>query len=388
MIAAMSRRGMILLVFLTHAIAGGGIFPRIPDIQARLGLDESTLGAALTLAAVGGLLANLVAGRVVGALGTRAVIAVGLPTLAVLSMLAAMAPGTGLLFVAMLGMGIAFSLNNVAMNVEADRVEAATGRRIMNRCHGVWSAGVLLAALIGVGARAVPVPAGLHLMAFVPPTLLVGLYVFRRMEACPVAPGDRTKRPGIALPTRMTLVLMLFGLSATVSQSVVQNWSVIFMRDLFQAPAWIETLSLPAYLAAMTLGRIFADDWVERFGPVRVAVAQTLAGLAGVGVAVLATVPEVALLGFLLMGLGSAALFPLMVTAAARSGERPAAEAVSAVILAMGVVMLGIPVATGWIAETWGLRAAVGAVVPFLVLTLVLARVVAPRRVVGDVPAV
>lgn len=383
MIARVSRRSIILWVFVTHAVAGCGIFPRIPDIQSRLGLDESVLGLALTLAAVGGLLSNLVAGRVVGALGTRAILVWGLPALALLSALAAMAPDISSLFVAMLAMGVAFSMVNVAMNVEADRVEAATGRRVMNRCHGVWSGGVLLAALIGVGARAAGIAPGLHLLIFLPPALLMALVLARRMEPCPVPPGDRTRRPGIALPSRRTVLLVLFGLSGSVAQSAVQNWSVIFMRDLFQAPVWLETLSLPAYLVALTAGRIFADGWTDRFGPVRVATAQAWAAIAGLLVVVLAPAPGIALLGFALLGLGTAVMFPLMVSAAARGGERSAAEAVSAVILSMGAVMLVVPAVTGWIAEVWGLRAAFTLLIPAMGLTLLLARIVAPRPVEG-----
>jgi MFS family permease len=383
----MSRRAIILSVFLTHAVAGCGIFPRIPDIQSRLGLEESVLGIALTLGAVGGLLANLVAGRVVGALGTRAILVWGLPALAALSALAAMAPNVAALFAAMLAMGVAFSLVNVAMNVEADRVEAATGRRVMNRCHAVWSGGVLLAALVGVGARAAGIAPGPHLLVFVPPALLMTLALVRRMEPCPVPPGDRTRRPGIALPSRRTVLLVLFGLSGSVAQSAVQNWSVIFMRDMFLAPVWLETLSLPAYLVAMTAGRVFADGWTERFGPVRVAAGQTWVAILGAVVVATAPGPGIALLGFAFLGLGTAALFPLMVSAAARSGERSAAEAVSAVILSMGAVMLVVPAAIGWIAEGWGLRTAFSLLLPAMGLTLLLARIVAARPAGKAVPA-
>jgi predicted MFS family arabinose efflux permease len=280
-------------------------------------------------------------------------------------------------------MGVAFSIVNVAMNVEADRVEAETGRRVMNRCHGVWSGGVLIAALLGVLARALDIAPGVHLLVFLPPAVAMGLYLARRMEPCPVAPGDRTRPPGIALPSRRTLLLVLFGLSGIVAQSAVQNWSVIFMRDLFRAPVWLETMSLPAYLVAMTAGRIFADGWTERFGPVRVAVAQTCAAMLGAVVVALAPSPILAIAGFALIGLGTAAMFPLLITAAARGAERSAAEAVSAVILCMGAAMLAIPAAQGLVAEAFGLRMVFLVLVPGLAVTLLMARVIAPPPVGG-----
>ncbi|WP_413719502.1 MFS transporter [Silicimonas sp. MF1-12-2] len=375
----MSRTQIILLVFFAHAVAGGGIFTRIPDIQQGLAMSEAMLGLALTTASLGGLAINLVSGRIVRSLGVKPILVIGLPLLSLLSALTAYAPTVPVLFAVILGMGVSFSLTNVAMNVEADRVETASGRRVMNRCHGIWSAGMLTAAVLGVGARGWAVPAGLHLMAFVPLVGLLAATIAVSMSPCPETDGDRSTRPGIALPSRRTFLLVLFGLSGGICQVGTQNFSVIFMRDTFSAPDWVDTLTLPAFLVSMTLGRMFADRLTERFGPV--VVAFSLAGFALAGAVLVAAAPgvTVALAGFALIGLGTSVLFPLMISAAARLGARPAAESVSAVIFLTGLVMLAAPALMGWIAETAGLRAAFAAFIPPILLTLLLSRQLAPR---------
>lgn len=342
-------------------------------------MSEALLGLALTTASLGGLAINLVSGRIVQSLGVKPILVIGLPLLALLSALTAYAPSVPMLFLVILGMGVSFSLTNVAMNVEADRVETASGRRVMNRCHGIWSAGMLTAAILGVGARGWAIPAGLHLMAFVPLVAAMVVLVALAMEPCPETDGDRSRRPGVALPSRRTFLLVLFGLSGGVCQIGTQNFSVIFMRDTFAAPDWVDTLTLPAFLVSMTLGRMFADRLTERFGPVAVAFNLGLLSLAG-GVMV-ATAPGVvmALAGFALLGLGTSVLFPLMISAAARLGARPAAESVSAVIFLTGLVMLAAPALMGWIAEFAGLRAAFAAFLPPILLTLLLSRQLAPR---------
>ena len=342
-------------------------------------MSEALLGLALTTASLGGLAINLVSGRIVQSLGVKPILVIGLPLLALLSALTAYAPSVPMLFLVILGMGVSFSLTNVAMNVEADRVETASGRRVMNRCHGIWSAGMLTAAILGVGARGWAIPAGLHLMAFVPLVAAMVVLVALAMEPCPETDGDRSRRPGVALPSRRTFLLVLFGLSGGVCQIGTQNFSVIFMRDTFAAPDWVDTLTLPAFLVSMTLGRMFADRLTERFGPVAVAFNLGLLSLAG-GVMV-ATAPGVvmALAGFALLGLGTSVLFPLMISAAARLGARPAAESVSAVIFLTCLVMLAAPALMGWIAEFAGLRAAFAAFLPPILLTLLLSRQLAPR---------
>jgi hypothetical protein len=81
---------------------------------------------------------------------------------------------------------------------------------------------------------------------------------------------------------------------------------------------------------------------------------------------------KTALAGFALIGFGTAVLFPLMITAAARIPGRPASDNVASVILLTGVFMMAAPAAMGWIAEVGGLRAAYAATIPFFVTTLLL----------------
>ena len=61
----------ILAMFYLQALAGGGLFARIPDIESALALTETQLGLALTGAPAGGLVCVLYAGRLVARIGAR-----------------------------------------------------------------------------------------------------------------------------------------------------------------------------------------------------------------------------------------------------------------------------------------------------------------------------
>ena len=379
----MTRRTTILSIFFLQTFAAGGLFPRISDIQTGLGLDEATLGVALTAAAVGGLATNLAAGRLVQRLGTRPILGAGVPLLAAMTAGVALAPTLSLLFAALLAVGTCFTLTNVAMNLEADRVEAATGRRVMNRCHGFWSAGMLLAALTGTFARGIPISAALHLSLVVPAVCLFLLPVAFRMQAAPPAPDDKLDGPRFAMPSRRTLGLMLFGISGGIAQSATQNWSVIYVEQTFSTAGWIATLPLSAFLVSMTLGRMLADGWSERYGPLRTTNALACLALTGALCIVLAPSVWIAMAGFAFLGTGIAALFPLMISGAARSGNRPAAESVAAVLVLSGLAMLAVPALMGWIAESHGLRVAFWALVPPILVTLALVR----RTVAASLPS-
>lgn len=370
---ASSGAATIMAVFLAQAVAGGSLMTRIADIQQGLGLDEAQLGLALSGGPVGGLASFLVSGAIVGRLGTRHVLLWGIPAIALLTLAMGIAPDAVTLFLAGAVHGVVFSLTNVAMNVEADRVEALSGIRVMNRCHGLWSAGLLLTALTGVLARGMAVPVAVHFALLVPPVVLAVWWLVMPMRPAPERPGTGQGR-AVALPTRATVLLMAFGLAGGVVQAGAQNWSVILMRDSYAVSDWIETMALPLFLLALTLGRMFADGWNVAFGSVRVT--RVLAWIALLGCAlVMAPVHwMLALAGFAAMGLGICGLFPLMVSAAAKIGDRPAAENVSSVIMITGLVMLAVPSLMGVMAESWGIRAAFALAVPSLLLTLAVSR--------------
>ena len=367
---------LLYWIFFAQAFVGGGIFARIPDIQTQAGLNDAQLGIALTAASVGGLVSLLVSGQLVQRFGTRPTMILCLPLLTLTHIWTAMASGLWILIVALLLAGAAFSISNVAMNVEADRREAMTGHRVMNRCHGWWSLGMLAASLVGVGARALPVSPLFHFTMILALVVPVSVLFWAMLEHAPTRAGS-TKRGGFAMPDRLTMLLLLFGLSATVAQIAVQNWSVLFMQDRFGGPAWIDTLTLPAFLAMMALGRLYADTWITRWGAERLSKGLALLSFLG-GILVIAS-PSLwgVILGFALTGIGTAAIFPMMITAAANTQHRPPEDSVSAVIFSIGLVVLVVPAAMGWIAEIANLRWAFATTLPLFVMTFGLARIIA-----------
>lgn len=381
MAAAMMRsRNSIKLVFLVHAVATGSMFTRIPDIQVGLSIDEGTLGAVMMGQPIGAILMFLVASRIVERLGSRWLLAMGLPALSVGVLCMALAPSPMALFAAFFGFSALFAVTNVAMNVEADRVEAATGKRLMNTCHGLWSLGQLAAVSVGAVARGMDIPPPIHFGVFVPLTLLAALLVVLPMHEAPArAHSQAGKRRLIALPTPATLMLVGFMLAGALIEAASRNWSVIYMRDSFSAPDWADTLTLPVFVGATALGRLFADAMIARFGPVRVARVLALASLAGLVVIVMAPVLEIALLGFLLVGIGVCVSFPLTTSAAAQLGDRPSSENVAALTMTMQTVLLGAPALLGAVAESFGIRMTFTIILPAVVLSIWLARYLAPK---------
>ena len=379
----MNQRHAIRLAFLCQALATGSMFTRIPDLQAGLGVNEGVLGLCLLGQPVGAILTFLVSSRLVEATGTRVMLLWGIPLAALCIALMPLAPSPLLLFLVFAAFGVLFALTNVAMNVEADRVEAATGKRLMNSCHGIWSIGQLTTVSVGALVRGLGVPAALHLGAIVPAILVAVLVIVWPMRGAPARAHTRTgPQKGMSLPTLATVLLVGYAIGGAILEGAVRNWSVIFMRDSFVAPAWVDTLTLPAFIGATVIGRLLADQFITRYGPVRFARALGLVSLFGLALVVLSPNLTIALLGFACVGLGVCVSFPLSTSAAARLGDRPASENVAALTMTTQITLLGAPALLGYIASTFGIRSIFIVVVPVVAAAVFLARYLEPKLVV------
>jgi MFS family permease len=378
----LDARLTIRLIFLTHALATGSMLTRIPDIQAGLGIDAGVLGLCLLGQPAGAILVFLLSSRLIEAAGTRLVLLSAIPLTSIAIVLMPVAPTPFLLFVALALLGMTFALSNVAMNVEADRVEADTGKRLMNSCHGIWSMGQFTMVAAGAAIRGLQVPAAWHFGAIVPVIVAAALVVILPMREAPArAHTGIGPRRALSLPTLATLLLVGYAIGAAVLEGAVRNWSIIFMRDSFAAPDWVDGLALAFFMGATVAGRLVADGLTTRHGPV--GFARTLGAISLIGLAVVIVSPtvQVALLGFAVIGVGVCVSFPLSTSAAARLGDRPASENVAALTMTTQVTLLGAPALLGWVADSFGIRAIYVAVIPVVALAIYLARHLEPRDV-------
>ena len=372
-------RWRIIALFFVHALSIGALHTRIPDVQLLIGLSEGQLGLALMGQPLGALTMFLFSSRIIERFGPRAVILALLPLATAGAALVTVLLNPIAMFVLLALNGMAFSLTNIAINVEADRVEAATGMRVMNTCHGVWSIGFLLTSLLGAAMRGLDVSPAMHLWLLTPVCIGLALLIVLPMPVIPPRPHAGDNKRKLAWPTLATMGLVAFGLGAALTEGAARAWSIIYLRDNFEVAAWIESMALPALLVTMAVGRLVADRWIDRYGPVLVA--RILAGIAVAGMALLVVSPTamLALAGFGLVGVGICVLYPLTISAAARLGDRPASQNVAATTLIFQLVNLGAPALIGAVAQGLGIRSAFAMLLPLLVLTFLMAGRLAPK---------
>ena len=362
----------VFAAFFLYAFSFGGFFPRLAELQRLMGLSEGELGLGLIGVACGTLLSLTFAGRLIERVGHRFTLLALMPVLPVFYALAAAhASGTVTLFLCLLPAGLCIGAIELVVNLEADRVEHQSGRRIMNRAHAFWSFGFFGAGLLGALAARLGIPPLWHLAGIVALSALLILLLLGDFEAAPhrsSSNDDPTHH--LARPTLAIGALVLFSLSGLVLEGAGIDWSAIYMRDIFEAVPFVSGLAVATGALAQGATRYVADRFVERHSPL--AIARTLLGVLGLGTLMVTFAPAsvVALLGFALMGVGTSVMFPLAMSAAAQRTDRPAATNVAALAQISFVSFLLGPPLLGLAAEHWGIRWTFGLGLPLVVLSL------------------
>ena len=372
--------------FFIYSFCMGSMFPRLPEIQDAMGVGEGQLGLALIGSAVGTLISLTFAGRFIEALGYRRILLVAIPLLAVFFAAAVWASSPLVFFLLLLPVGLTIGCIEIIINIEADRVEHAIGRRIMSRAHAFWSLGFFSAGIVGSFIARTGLAPQWHLMIMIPVVLLATLVVLGQFQPAAHRAGSSTdEAPRLARPTATIMALVAVCLSAMLMEGAGIDWSAIYMRNIFDATPFWAGIAVAVVAGSQAFARFFADGFVDRFGPVMVArVLLTVLG-GGVLLTFLAPSAILAYCGFAMIGFGSSALFPLAMSAAAQQTDRPAAINVAALAqFSFTAFLLGPPL-LGFIAEHFGIQWTFGVGFPLVLLGLFTAHVLAPRPIIKTV---
>ena len=360
----------VFVSFFLYAFSLGTLFPRLGDLQTQMGIDKATLGFALIGLPFGVQVTLLFADRIVRKVNFRMILIIGLPLLSISQCLSALMQSPYLFAGILIIGGASIAVVEVAVNLEADRIEASSGRRIMNRSHAYWSFGFFGAGIIGAGFSQLGISPFLHFVATTFVITIVTALLFIKYVAAKPRRESPPQKKLFVWPSKSIFFLVVFSLSAMLVEGASIDWSVIFMRDIFNTVPLISGLSLALAAIAQGIVRYFADQFVDQYGPEKVSFYSLNSMVLGVALVVFSPNPFTALLGFLLLGGGSAVIFPLAMSAAARDSEKTPEENVASLAQFVFVVFLLAPPILGFIGEYFGLRWSFALCFPFLIASM------------------
>ena len=362
----------IYACFFFFAVTTGALMARLPDIQTHMGVSEGQLGLTMIGMAIGSLISLTVGAPVIERLGFRTTAFFTTLGPAVLFATIPFLPNAPAMFGVLFIVGLLSGALEINLNVEIDRLETRTGKRFMNRAHGFWSVGFFVTALFGAMIRQSGLSAGLHMAGLAIIVLILGGYLIHGAsnEPKPLRGDGDAGSHRFAFPTIGMLPLCLIGFAAFLVEGAGIDWSAIYMRDVFAVEPFIGGMGLALFAFFMAVMRLTADPVVARYGPRNVAMVMLSFASLGALLVGTAPLPELALLGFALMGAGCSAVYPLAVSAAAQRTDRPASVNVAALGQVSFVVFFMAPPLLGFVAEYINIRASYLVCLPLLLAGL------------------
>ena len=360
--AQVGRVGVAVgVVFALNGLAFASWAARVPAIRRILGLDLDEVGLLLLCVSGGALVALPLSGALVARVGAARAVAAGV--LAVVAGSAALAAGLVAAALPLVGpglfvLGLGTSTWDVAMNVEGADVERRLGRTIMPRFHAGFSLGTVAGAAAGGVAAGLGVALEVQLLGTAPLVLLGGLLSVRAfLPTAPETPDEAAARPSVLVAWRepRTLLLGVMVLAFALCEGIANDWIALALVDGYGTGDAAGAVAFGVFVSAMTVGRLFGGQVVDRLG--RVAVLRAAAGLVALGTLAVVVGPGApgAFVGAALWGVGASLGFPLGMSAAAEDPSRAAARV--SVVGSIGyTAFLGGPPLVGLLAESAGVR--------------------------------
>jgi len=363
-------------VFFFESSVLGQWIPRIPDIKRALELSDAQLGLALFSLPVGTVFGLAIAGRVVEHLGLRKACQLTLPVWALLFILPAFSQNLIQLMLALTISGVSIGLIETAMNTEAARIENASGKRLMSRCHGFWSLGTMAGALLGGAIAHRGIGVSVHFAIILPIIAVAGYLVASRLPVLPVIAqpqSDEKASSGvIRLPSRAILLLCVMPLGVMMVEGAFIDWSAVFMDQVMDASPLLIAVTYSFFSIVMAVVRLSGDALANCFGERVIVQVSGLAASVGIALFALAPLQWVAFAGAAVAGAGVAIVFPLAVTAAAnRPGRNPADNVAALNMIAFSAFLLAPPM-IGFLSDWIGLRYALLSLSPLAFVTVLL----------------
>ena len=371
-----SRLAVATIFFANGAVLASWV-AHIPAVKQRHGIGDGSLGFVLLFMALGAVLALPLGGWLVDRFGSRLITSLAALVFCLALPWPLLSRDVTCLVTALVLLGACNAVLDVSMNAQAVAVERRYQRSIMSSFHALWSlGGVMGAALSGLAMSLDALPArylvatAIVAAAFVSGTL--GWLV-------PSEPRRDGAAHIVGPPSRRLLGLGLVAFLGLLAEGAMGDWSAVYLHDALGQSGAAAATGFAAFSLAMAVGRLGGDRLADGLGPRALLRASGAVAAAGLGVALIAGEPRVALAGFAAVGLGIANIIPVTFRSAGRVSDVPAGTALAAVATTGYLGYLAGPPLIGLVAETTSLPLGLGIVSACCALVAVRAGSV-PRR--------
>lgn len=325
---------------------------RIPSIKENFDFNEAELGNLLLAMPISSLIGLPISGWLVSKFNSR------VPLFASFVVFAASLYAIGSvsrldhLVIAVSVFSFCMRISNITVNTQSLALQEKREKRIIGSFHGLWSLGGLFGALFSTILVKFKVPMIDHFLYVAVISLLAGTIAYPfLLKKDKSEVGNKLV---LGKPDAYILYLGLMVFFAALCEGGMFDWSGVYFKEVVGEQVF--TLGYLLFMSFMAFSRFYSDRLSEKLGLQKTYLLGSLIVTAGMLIAIIFPYYWPVLIGFSLVGIGVAAVFPMTFGLAGKSKKYSPGMAIS-IISTYGIIgMLIGPPLVGYLAHAIGLR--------------------------------
>lgn len=327
---------------------------RIPTIKSAFGFNDAELGTVLLAMPVSSLMGLPVSGWLISRFDSRYPLVVGFSSMCIGLACIGFASTRVALVAAICFFAFAMRIQNIAVNTQAITLQKQFEKKINGAFHGLWSTGGIAGVGFSTLMVALKVEIELHLLIVSGIGIIAMCFSFQGLLR-----GDRAQsgnRLQLGKPDPYIIYLGCLVFLAAVCEGGMFDWSGIYFREVVDVDLF--TLGYLIFMIFMAASRFLSDRLIDAIGMRKTYLLSSGLVIAGILIAVILPSFWTAMLGFCLVGFGTAPVIPMTYLLAGGSRKYSPGMAIS-IIATYGIVgMLIGPPLIGYLSHASSLRMA------------------------------
>jgi MFS family permease len=352
MISKSKQRVFLSLAFFLAGFSFASWASRIPTIKMAFDFNDAELGSILLAMPVGSLLGLPISGWLVSKYNSRVPLTVGYALNTLSLALIGFTHSVPALVGAVLLFSFTTRIFNISVNTQAITLQKRFEHKIMGSFHGFWSTGGIFGILFATLMLELNVSLHIHFLIVAIAALLATLYSYQFLLK-----DDKSETGNkiiLSKPDPYIFYLGIVVLLSAICEGGMFDWSGIYFQQVLNVK--IFTYGYLIFMTFMALSRFISDKIIEAIGMPKTYIMSACCIIAGISMAIIVPRFWTAMVGFSMVGFGTAAVVPMSYALAGSSKKYSPGMAISIIATYSITGMLLGPPIIGYLAHAFNLR--------------------------------
>ncbi len=346
------QRIALSIYFFLAGICFSSWAARIPTIKLEFGLNEAELGSILLTMPISSISGLPISGWLVAKFDSRWPLIGAFMIHSLFLYMIGISESVTFLVIAIFIFAFSMRIQNIAINTQSITLQKKFKKKIVGSFHALWSLGGIAGVGFSTLMLAYDISIETHLMIVCIFTLLVSFATFNHLQK-----GDRSTSGNkivLGKPDPHIMSLGCLTLFAAVCEGGMFDWSGLYFKEVVKVE--IFTAGYLIFMVCMALSR-FASDWfIQKLGMPKMYTISASLIFIGIGLAIIFPTFWISMLGFSMVGMGTASIIPMTFVLAGTSKKYSPGLAISIIATYAMVGILAGPPIIGYIAHSLNLR--------------------------------